>query len=78
MDVNSKINWTPGMELTAEAFAGMTDHWEVRQRLAMRAALGSNRMGLVPGAPFSCRGLFVKNRYEADHFQCIIWKNRKR
>ena len=68
MDVNSKINWTPGMELTAEAFAGMTDHWEVRQRLAMRAALGSNRMGLVPGAPFSCRGLFVKNRYEADHF----------
>lgn len=71
MDVNSKINWTPGMELTAEAFAGMTDHWEVRQRLAMRAALGSNRMGLVPGAPFNCRGLFVKNRFEADHFQCM-------
>ena len=64
MDINARINWMPGMELTAETFSGIEEHWDFRQRIAIRTALGSNHMGLVPGAPFSCKGTFVKNRFE--------------
>ena len=71
MDINARINWMPGMELTAQTFLEMADHWSFRQRLAMRAALGSNRMGLLPGEPFNCKGIFVKNRYEINHLQCM-------
>ena len=71
MDINARINWMPGMEITAQTFLGMAEHWDFRQRLALRAALGSNRMGLLPGAPFSCNGIFVKNQFEIDHFQCM-------
>lgn len=71
MDINARINWMPGMELTSETFSGMAEQWDFRQQLAIRAALGSNRMGLVPGAPFSCNGTFVKNRYEVTGFQCM-------
>ena len=71
MDINARINWMPGMEITAQTFQGMAEHWDFRQRLALRAALGSNRMGLIPGAPFSCSGIFVKNQFEIDHFLCM-------
>ena len=71
MDINSRINWMPGMELTAETFSGIADHWDFRQRIAIRTALGGNHMGLVPGAPFSCNGTFVKNRFEVSGLQCM-------
>lgn len=71
MDINARINWMPGMEITAQTFLGMAEHWDFRQRLALRAALGSNRMGLLPKAPFKCNGIFVKNRFEIDHFVCM-------
>ena len=71
MDINARINWVPGMELTAQTFMGLTDHWDFRQQLALRAALGSNRMGLIPGAPFNCRGIFVSNQFELEDFQCM-------
>lgn len=69
-DINARINWIPGMELTAETFLGIGEQWDFRQQLAIRAALGSNRMGLVPGAPFNCNGIFVKNRFEVTGFRC--------
>lgn len=71
MDINARINWMPGMELTAETFSGMEEQWDFSQRLAIRAALGSNHMGLVPGAPFNCSGTFVTNRFEITGFQCM-------
>ena len=71
MDINSRINWMPGMELTAETFLGIAEHWDFRQRIAIRTALGGNHMGLVPGAPFSCNGTFVKNRFEVSGLQCM-------
>ena len=70
VDINARINWIPGMELTAETFSGMGEQWNFRQQLAIRAALGSNRMGLVPGSPFNCNGIFVKNRFEVTGFKC--------
>jgi len=70
MDINARINWMPGMEITADTFLGVADQWDFRYRLALRAALGSNRMGLLPDTPFSCNGIFVKNRLEIDRLQC--------
>ena len=59
------------MELTAETFSGISEQWDFRQSLAIRAALGSNHMGLVPGTTFSCNGTFVKNRFEVTGLQCM-------
>ena len=71
MDINARINWMPGMELTAQTFLELTEHWGFKQRLALKAALGSNRMGLIPEAPFQCKAMFVKDRLEIDEFQCM-------
>jgi hypothetical protein len=71
VDINARINWVPGMELTADTFSGIGEQWDFRHRLAFRAAVGSNRMGLVPGYPFSCNGVFVKNCFEVSGFRCM-------
>lgn len=71
MDINARINWMPGMELTAQTFLGLSEHWGFKQRLALKAALGSNRMGLIPEAPFQCKAMFVKDSLEIDEFQCM-------
>lgn len=61
----------PGMEITANTFLGMAENWNYKYRLALRAALGNNRMGLLPESVFNCNGIFVKNRFEVDHLQCL-------
>lgn len=71
MDINARINWMPGMEITAQTFLGMAENWNYKYRLALRAALGNNRLGLLPDSVFSCNGIFVKNRFEVDHLQCL-------
>ena len=71
MDINARINWMPGMEITAQTFLEIAEHWNFKQQLALKAALGSNRMGLIPDAPFSCKALFVKGRLEIDALQCM-------
>ena len=71
MDINSRINWMPGMEVTAETFLWMAENWNYKYRLSLRAALGNNRMGLLPESVFNCNGIFVKNRFEVDHLQCL-------
>lgn len=68
--MNSRINWTPGMELTAQTFKELDENLDLRQRMAVRAAIGASRLGLLPGAPFHNKGIFVKNTYEIDSFQC--------
>ena len=72
MDIDSRINWMPGMELTAQTFRQLDRNLDFRQQMAIRAALaGSSRLGLLPDAPFSCDGVFVKNTYEIERFQCV-------
>ena len=70
MDLNSRINWRPGMEITAQTFKGMEEKLDLQQRIAIRAALGSTRMGMLPGATLKCDGTFVKNAFEIEHLQC--------
>ena len=71
MDINARINWKPGMEITAQTFISLDEHLDFRQQLALRAALGNQRMGLLPGATFSCNGMFVKNKFEIDRLSCL-------
>ena len=71
MDIDARINWAPGMELSAQTFRELDRNLDFRQQVAVRAALGGNRLGLLPGAPFSCKGVFVKNTYEIERFQCL-------
>ena len=71
MDINSRINWKPGMEMTAETFAGMGQQIDFQQQVAIQAALGNTRIGILPSAPFNNRGVFVKSTFEIERFQCL-------
>ena len=71
MDIDARINWFPGMELTAQTFKELDLNLDFRQQVALRAALGGNRLGLLPDAPFECKGVFVKNTYEIERFRCL-------
>lgn len=70
MDINARINWMPGMELTDRTFMQMEKNLDFRQRVAVRAALGGSCLGLLPGTDFACKGVFVKNNFEIERFQC--------
>ena len=70
MDVNSKINWSPGMEITAKTLIGLEEKLDFQRRVAIRAALGNTRMGMVPGSTLSCNGSFFKNTFVIEHLQC--------
>lgn len=59
------------MELTAETFRRLEDSFDYRQQLALRTALGDGRLGLLPGADFNCRGVFVRNTFEIEKFRCL-------
>ena len=71
MDINSKINWKPGMEMTAQTLAGMNQHIDFQQQVAIQAALGNTRIGLLPNVPFNNKGNFVRNTFEIEHFRCM-------
>ena len=71
MDVNARINWIPGMEITAQTFLTLGEHLDFRQQMALHAALGSNRMGILPSSEFINTGCFVKNRFEIARFKCL-------
>ena len=69
LDINARINWKPGMELTAQTFLEMDSNLDFRQQTAIRAALGEHCIGLLPGRPFSAEGVFYTNKYEIDRLQ---------
>ena len=71
MDINSRINWKPGMEMTAETFASMNQHIDFGQQVAIQAALGNTRIGLLPTVAFNNKGVFVKSSFEIERFRCM-------
>ncbi len=70
MDINSRINWTNGMEMTAQTLLGLNDQWDSNLQLALRASLGSNRMGLLPNTPFECKAAFAAGQLEVEELRC--------
>ena len=69
MDINARINWKPGMELTAQTFLDLDANLDYRQQTAIRAALGEHCMGLLPGEPFQGKGMFYTNTFEIQRLQ---------
>ena len=70
MDINARINWRPGMELTTQTFLDMDENLDFRQQMAIRAALGDHCIGLLPDTTFDNRGLFYTNHFEMERLQC--------
>ncbi len=70
MDINARINWKPGMEITDQTFLELDANLDFRQQMALRAALGSARTGLLPGTEFNNTGMFVKSAFEMERFRC--------
>lgn len=70
MDINARINWRPGMELTTQTFLDMDQNLDFRQQTAIRAALGDHCIGLLPNAVFDNSGLFYTNKFEMERLQC--------
>lgn len=61
----------PGMEITSQTFLSLSEELDFRQQMALRTALGSNRMGLLPKSTFLNAGIFVKNKFEIERFRCL-------
>ncbi len=68
-DINARIDWQPGMELSAQTFKELTDNLDFKQRVTSMIA-NNNRSGLLPDTEFDCQGAFVKNVLEINHFKC--------
>lgn len=70
MDINARINWRPGMELTTQTFLDLDENLDFRQQTAIRAALGDHCIGVLPDTTFTNKGLFYTNHFEMDRLQC--------
>ena len=63
MNVNAKIDWHAGMELTAQTFIELDNSLARNQQITHRISNGSH-FGIIPAAPFHCQGGFVKKTLE--------------
>lgn len=63
MNVNAKINWQAGMELTAQTFIELDKSISRSQQITHRISNGK-QFGIIPATPFSCQGVFVKKTLE--------------
>lgn len=69
MDINSRINWKAGMEITAEALKALARDSDARNLALMRSAFGS-RVGILPSEHFRCEGSFVRKSFEFEVSGC--------
>lgn len=63
MNVNAKIDWHAGMELTAQTFIELDKSLARSQQITHRISNG-NHFGVIPAVPFHCQGAFVKKTLE--------------
>lgn len=68
-DINARIDWQPGMQITAQTMREMAESLDYKQRL-MNLIANDNRIGLLPGTDFSCHGVFVRNVLEISPLKC--------
>lgn len=69
MDVNSRINWAPGMELTSDTFKELDDNLHLRRILSFRVSSG-NQYGVLPDTEFHADGVFSKGCFEVERLEC--------
>lgn len=65
MNVNAKIDWHAGMELTAQTFIELDKSISRNQQITHRISNGK-QFGIIPATPFSCQGIFVKKTLEIN------------
>ncbi len=63
MNINAKIDWHAGMELTAQTFIELNKSLARTQQITHRISNGNN-FGVIPAVPFHCHGTFVKKTLE--------------
>ena len=62
-NINARIDWKNGMELSAQTFVEMHKCYESSQKITRRIACGA-QFGILPMAPVSLLGVFVKKTLE--------------
>ena len=70
MNINSRIDWKAGMEISAQTFIEMDRNLDRRQQAANRLANGI-QFGLVPFSEFNNNGGFVRNKLEIENLSCV-------
>ena len=70
MNVNSRIDWHIGMELTAQTFIEFDENIARKQQVVNQITNG-NQFGIIPASEFNNKGVFVKNTLEIEHLSCI-------
>lgn len=68
-DINARINWQPGMQITAQTMKEMAESLDFKQRM-MNLIANNNRIGILPQTEFCCHGSFYKNILEINNFKC--------
>ena len=68
-DINARIDWQAGMELSAQTLRELSANLDFKQRVTSCIA-NNNRIGLLPEEEFDCQGAFVKNILEINHLKC--------
>lgn len=71
MDINSRIDWKYGLELTPETFLALESNLDARLR-AVTKVTGFGIFGIIPGSKFECSPIFVKKNLEIDRLQCNV------
>lgn len=69
MDVNARINWIPGLKLSAQVFKELDENLHLRRVLSFRVASG-NQYGLLPRMPFCADGMFSSGNFEMPALEC--------
>lgn len=65
IDINAKVKWSKGTEITTELLNGIEESTEERQRLLRRVMYGT-KYGILPGTKCDVRGFFVKKHFEFE------------
>lgn len=70
MNINAKIDWTEGMDITPQTFIKFDESLEQRGQRYTSIANG-NLFGLIPYTPFECQAIFVRKSLEIERLQCM-------
>ncbi|MFR9650577.1 MAG: hypothetical protein SNG35_00940 [Rikenellaceae bacterium] len=70
MNINAKIDWREGLELTPELFVALESGIE-RRRESMVTIMGDEVAGVIPYSRFECEPTFVRKSVEIAHLRCL-------
>lgn len=69
MDINSRIDWKYGLELTPDTFIAFDGNLDARLQAVTRM-MGLGVFGLLPNSSFECTAVFVRKNVEIDQLRC--------